>query len=150
MAKILAVVISLPSEDPAMPRPAEPSLSRRERQILDVVYALGRASAAEVVEKLPDAPGKTAVRTFLRILEEKGHLVHEEAGRTYVYRASRPRERAGTGAFRRVLDVFFGGSLEQAVAAHLGESAAELDEAELKRLAGLIQQARKARKESRS
>ncbi len=133
-----------------MSRPVEPSLSRRERQILDVVYALGRASAAQVVARLPDAPGKTAVRTFLRILEEKGHLVHEEEGRTYVYRASRPRERAGTGAFRRVLDVFFGGSLEQAVAAHLGESAAELDEAELKRLAGLITQARKARKESRS
>ena len=129
---------------------AEPSLSRRERQILDVVYALGQASAAQVVAHLPDAPSKTAVRTFLRILEEKGHLVHEEDGRTYVYRARRPRERAGTGAFRRVLDVFFGGSLEQAVAAHLGESAADLDEAELKRLAHLIQQARKARKDIHS
>ena len=94
-----------------MSRPAEPSLSRRERQILDVVYALGRASAAEVVTRLPDAPSKTAVRTFLRILEEKGHLVHEEDGRTYIYLPSRPRERAGAGAFRRVLDVFFGGSL---------------------------------------
>lgn len=133
-----------------MSGPVEPNLSRRERQILDAVYALGRASAAQVVAALPDAPGKTAVRTFLRILEEKGHLVHEEEGRTYVYRASRPRERAGTGAFRRVLDVFFAGSLEQAVAAHLGESAEDLDEAELKRLAGLIQNARKARKESRS
>ena len=128
-----------------MSRPAEPSLSRRERQILDVVYALGRASAAEVVTRLPDAPSKTAVRTFLRILEEKGHLVHDEEGRTYVYRPSRPRERAGAGAFRRVLDVFFGGSLEEAVAAHLGESAANLDDAQLKRLAGLIRQARKSR-----
>jgi BlaI family transcriptional regulator, penicillinase repressor len=133
-----------------MPRPAEPSLSRRERQILDVVYALGRASAVQVVAKLPDALSKSAVRTFLRILEEKGHLVHEEDGRTYVYRPSRPRERAGSGALRRVLDVFFGGSLEQAVAAHLGEAAAELDEAELKRLASLIQQARKARKEKQA
>ena len=128
-----------------MSRPAEPSLSRRERQILDVVYALGRASAAEVVTRLPDAPSKTAVRTFLRILEEKGHLVHEEDGRTYVYRPCRPRERAGAGAFRRVLDVFFDGSLEQAVAAHLGESAANLDDAHLKRLAGLIREARKSR-----
>ena len=132
-----------------MSRPAEPSLSRRERQILDVVYALGRASAAEVVTRLPDAPGKTAVRTFLRILEEKGHLVHDEDGRTYVYRPSRPRERAGAGAFRRVLDVFFGGSLEEAVAAHLGESAADLDDAQLKRLAGLIRDARKSRQTAR-
>lgn len=133
-----------------MARPAEPSLSRRERQILDVVYALGRASALQVMAKLPDAPSKTAVRTFLRILEEKGHLVHEEEGRTYVYRPCRPRERAGSGALRRVLDVFFGGSLEQAVAAHLGESAGDLDEAELKRVASLIQQARKAKKEKQS
>ena len=132
-----------------MTRPAEPSLSRRERQILDVVYALGRASAAEVVTRLPDAPSKTAVRTFLRILEEKGHLVHDEEGRTYVYRPSRPRERAGAGAFRRVLDVFFGGSLEEAVAAHLGESAADLDDAQLKRLAGLIREARKSRQTAR-
>jgi predicted transcriptional regulator len=132
-----------------MSRPAEPSLSRRERQILDVVYALGRASAAEVVTRLPDAPSKTAVRTFLRILEEKGHLVHDEEGRTYVYRPSRPRERAGAGAFRRVLEVFFGGSLEEAVAAHLGESAADLDDAQLKRLAGLIRDARKSRQTAR-
>jgi predicted transcriptional regulator len=133
-----------------MPRPAEPSLSRRERQILDAVYALGRASAVQVMAQLHDSPSKAAVRTFLRILEEKGHLVHEEEGRTYVYRASRPRERAGSGALRRVLDVFFGGSLEQAVAAHLGETADDLDEAELRRVAGLIQQARKAKKERRS
>ena len=133
-----------------MARPTEPSLSRRERQILDVVYALGRASALQVMAKLPDAPSKTAVRTFLRILEEKGHLVHEEEGRTYVYRPCLPRERAGSGALRRVLDVFFGGSLEQAVAAHLGGSAGDLDEAELKRVASLIQQARKAKKEKQS
>ena len=132
-----------------MSRPAEPSLSRRERQILDVVYALGRASAAEVVTRLPDAPSKTAVRTFLRILEEKGHLVHDEEGRTYVYCPSRPRERAGAGAFRRVLDVFFDGSLEEAVAAHLGESAEDLDDAQLKRLAGLIRDARKSRQTAR-
>lgn len=133
-----------------MSRPAEPSLSRRERQILDVVYALGRASAAEVVTRLPDAPSKTAVRTFLRILEEKGHLVHDEEGRTYVYRPSRPRERAGAGAFRRVLDVFFGGSLEEAVAAHLGESAEDLDDAQLKRLGGLIRDARRTRQKERA
>jgi predicted transcriptional regulator len=136
--------------DDLMPNPDEPQLSRRERQILDVVYALGQASAVQVLAHLPDPPSKNAVRTFLRILEEKGHLIHREEGRTYVYRPSRPRRRAGTGAFRRVLDVFFGGSLEQAVAAHLGESVATLDEAQLKRLADLINQARKARKEDRS
>ncbi len=133
-----------------MPRSAEPSLSRRERQILDVVYSRGRASAAEVVAHLPDAPSKTAVRTFLRILEEKGHVVHEEQGRTYVYRPCQPQKRAGAGAFRRVLDVFFGGSLEEAVAAHLGESAADLDDAALKRVAGLIREARRTRQKRRA
>ena len=125
-------------------------LSRRERQIMDIVYAKGQASAVEVMAELPDPPGKTAVRTLLRILEEKGHLAHEQVGQTYVFRPVRLREQAGPSAFRRVLDVFFSGSLEQAVAAHLGEAAEELDDTELKRLAGLIQQARKARKESRS
>lgn len=121
-------------------------LSRRERQIMDVIYAKGQASALEVTAALPDPPGKTAVRTLLRILEEKGHLHHEEVGQTYVYRARQPREAAGPSALRRVLDVFFSGSIEQAVAAHLGEAADELDDTELKRLVGIIQQARKARK----
>lgn len=129
-----------------MARSTDPPLSRRERQIMDVIYARGQASALEVLRDLPDPPGKTAVRTLLRILEEKGQLVHTQDGQTYVYKPRHPRETAGNSAFRRVLDVFFGGSLEQAVAAHLGESAEELDENELKRLANLIQSARKARK----
>ncbi len=119
-----------------MARSTDPPLSRRERQIMDVIYARGQASALEVLRDLPDPPGKTAVRT----------LVHTQDGQTYVYKPRHPRETAGNSAFRRVLDVFFGGSLEQAVAAHLGESAEELDENELKRLANLIQSARKARK----
>lgn len=122
------------------------NLSRRERQIMDVIYAKGKASALEVTAELPDPPSKTAVRTMLRILEEKGHLVHEQVGQTYLFRPVKPREHAGPSAFRRVLDVFFSGSLEQAVAAHLGETADTVDEAELKRLASLIQQARKSRK----
>lgn len=121
-------------------------LSRRERQIMDVIYAKGSASALEVTAELPDPPSKTAVRTLLRILEEKGHLRHEQMGQTYVFRPTRLREHAGPSALRRVLEVFFGGSLEQAVAAHLGESAEELSDAELQRLAGVIQQARKAKK----
>ncbi len=133
-----------------MAKRSEQHLSRRERQIMDVIYAKGQASALEVTAELPDPPGKTAVRTLLRILEEKGHLAHEQVGQTYVFRAVRPREDAGPSAMRRVLDVFFGGSLEQAVAAHLGEAADELNDSELKRLASLIQQARKTRKGTKS
>ena len=129
-----------------MPRRHEPPLSRRERQIMDVLYSRGRASALEVVATLPDAPGKTAVRTLLRILERKGHVVHEQVGQTYIYRPSRPREHAGPTALQRVLDVFFGGSLERAVAAHLGESADNLTDDELRRMAGLIRQARQYKK----
>ncbi len=133
-----------------MAKRSEQHLSRRERQIMDVIYAKGQASALEVMAELPDPPGKTAVRTLLRILEEKGHLAHEQVGQTYVFRAIRSREHAGPSALRRVLDVFFGGSLEQAVAAHLGEAPDELNDTELKRLAGLIQQARKTRKGTKS
>src|SRR5262245_5674080 len=97
----------------------EPSLSKRERQIMDVIYARGQASALDVLADLPDPPSKTAVRTLLRILEEKGHLSHETVGQTYIYRPRRARDHAGRSALRRVLDVFFAGSLEKAVAAHL-------------------------------
>jgi BlaI family transcriptional regulator, penicillinase repressor len=123
-------------------RPEE-ALSRRERQIMDVVYALGEATAAEVADRLPDPPTRTAVRTMLRILEQKGHLSHRQEGLKFVYRASRPRARAGRTALERVLRTFFDGSLEKAVAAHLGDAANELSAAELDRLADLIEQARK-------
>jgi predicted transcriptional regulator len=126
-----------------MPPHAEPALSRRERQIMDVIYARGEATAAEVQAALAQPPSKTAVRTLLRILEEKGHVNHKQSGQTYVYRPSRARSRAGRSALRRVLETFFQGSLEKAVAAHLGVSAAELTSDELARLADLIDQARK-------
>src|SRR5215470_4985098 len=109
----------------AMESRPEETLSRRERQIMDIVYARGEATAADVLAGLPDPPTKTAVRTLLRILEEKGHLTHRQEGLTYVYRASRPRGRAGRTALRRVLRTFFDGSLEKAVAAHLGDAATE-------------------------
>jgi predicted transcriptional regulator len=121
----------------------EEHLSRRERQIMDVVYARGEASAADVCADLPDPPGKTAVRTLLRILEEKGHLKHRQDGLRYVYLPMRPRGRAGRSALRRVLHTFFEGSLEKAVAAHLGDPAADLSPEELARLANLIHQAQK-------
>ena len=133
-----------------MAKRGEQHLSRRERQIMDVIYAKGQATALDVMEAIPDPPGKTAVRTLLRILEEKGHLTHQQNGQTYLFRAKRPREHAGPSALKRVLDVFFGGSLEQAVAAHLGEAAEDLSDTELKRLVGIIQQARKAKKGTES
>ena len=117
-------------------------LSRRERQIMDIVYRRGKATAAEVLAELPDPPSKTAVRTLLRILEDKGHLTHQQEGQTYVYRPSRPRTVAARSAFRRVLETFFDGSLEKAVAMHLGDAATELSPEELARLAELIRQAR--------
>ena len=121
----------------------ESGLSRRERQIMDVIYAQGEATAAAVLRGLTDPPSKTAVRTLLRILEEKGHLKHVERGREYVYQPKKPRLRAGRSAFQRVLSTFFDGSLERAVAAHLADSAASLSAEELQRLSDLIQQARK-------
>src|SRR5438105_3629193 len=120
-----------------MGRAADP-LSRRERQIMEVIYRHGRATAALVHAELPDPPGKTAVRTLLRILEDKGHLKHRQEGLAFVYLPRRPRGQAARSAFRRVLDTFFEGSLEKAVAAHLGEAAGSLAPEELDRLADLI------------
>jgi predicted transcriptional regulator len=121
---------------------AERGLSRRERQIMDVLYQRGEATAAEVHSLLPDPPSKTAVRTLLRILEEKGHAQHIERRLAYVYRPSRSRQRAGRSALRRVLQTFFDDSLEKAVAAHLSDAAVDLSPDELNRLLNLIEQAR--------
>jgi predicted transcriptional regulator len=126
-----------------MAKVPESGMSRRERQLMDVIFAKGGATAAEVLQGLPDPPSKTAVRTLLRILEEKGHLKHVQRGREFVYQPTQPRLHAGRSALQRVLQTFFSGSLERAVAAHLADSSANLPAEELKRLAGLIQQARK-------
>jgi predicted transcriptional regulator len=109
---------------------------------MDIVFAQGEVTALEVVARLSDPPSKTAVRTLLRILEAKGHVKHVQRGREFVYQPTQPKLRAGRTALQRVLHTFFGGSLEQAVAAHLADSSASLSADELKRLAGLIQQAR--------
>ena len=116
-------------------------LSRRERQIMDIVYARGEASATNVLGELPNPPSRASVRTMLRILEERRHLKHYKKGREFIYQPIRPRRRAGQSAMRRVLSTFFDGSLEQAVVAHLGDSAAELSTEELNRLAELIRKA---------
>ena len=117
-------------------------LSRRERQIIEVVYAKGEATATDVLGHMPDPPTRTAVRTFLRILEEKGHLKHTKRGREFVYQPTRRRERAGQSALLRVVQTFFEGSLEKAVAAHLADPGAEVSPKELQRLSALIRQAK--------
>ena len=118
-------------------------LSRRERQIMDVVYTRGEATATDVLDALEDPPSRTAVRTFLRILEEKGHLKHRTRGREYVFRPVKARGPVGRSAFRRVLETFYDGSLEKAVAAHLNDPRADVEGDELKRLLELIREAKR-------
>lgn len=110
---------------------------------MDVVYERGEATVADVQDGLPDAPGYSAVRALLRILEQKGHLQHRQDGPRYVYLATVPREDARAGAMRRVLKTFFGGSASSAVAALLDMEADNLSDDELNRLAGLVEDARK-------
>jgi len=126
-----------------MSRTSAHTLSRRERQIMDIVYAQGEASAAAVHAGLPDPPSYSAVRALLAILVEKGHLKHRSEQGRYIYAPTRRRAREGRSALRRVLDTFFEGSLEKAVAALLQGSDARLSQQELERLGQLIQQARK-------
>ena len=117
-------------------------LSRRERQIMDILYQRGRASAGDIHAALPDPPSYSAVRAKLRVLEEKGHVRHEEQALRYVYLPTLPRERAKRSALNHLLDTFFDGSAERAVAALIDLSTAKLSHEELDRLAALIQQAK--------
>ncbi len=118
-------------------------LSRRERQIMDILYRSGKASASEVREAMDDAPGYSAVRAMLRVLEEKGHVRHQEEGLKYVYVPTVAREKAKRSAVKHVLETFFAGSPEQIVAALLDVSAARLTRDELDRMADLIEKAKK-------
>ena len=126
-----------------MSRTPHDTLSRRERQIMDVVYARGEASAADVRAALPDPPSYSAVRALLAILVDKGRLKHRSQQGRYIYAPTRRRAQAGRSALRRVLDTFFEGSLEKAVAALLQGADANLSQEDLKRLGRLIQQAQK-------
>jgi predicted transcriptional regulator len=118
-------------------------LSRRERQIMDVVYHhTGGATATQVFEEMIDPPTRTAVRTFLRILEEKGYVEHRKAGREFIYRPTRPRGIEGRSALRHVLETFFDGSLERAVGAYLHGPGAKPTAGELKRLASVLKGAK--------
>jgi predicted transcriptional regulator len=118
-------------------------LSRRERQIMDVIYRLGQATAQEVVHNLSDPPSYSAVRGLLRILEDKGHVKHRQDGPRYVYHPTLPREKARESALRQLVRIFFQDSPEAAVAALLDLSAPGLKNEELDRLAVLIARARK-------
>lgn len=126
-----------------MARSASPALSRRERQIMDVLYRTGRATAAEVQTGMPDAPSYSAVRTMLRILEEKGHIRHELDGPRYVYIPTVARDKAKRSALAHVVNTFFDGSASQVMAALIEISPRELGEDELKRLRQLIDNAKK-------
>jgi predicted transcriptional regulator len=118
-------------------------LTRRERQIMDVLYRRGRASAAEVMADLPGEPNYSTVRTQLRVLEDKGHVRHEEEGGRYVYAPAVPRHAARRSALKHLVETFFDGSAEQVVAAVLGGEASRLSDEDLDRIGELIEKARK-------
>jgi predicted transcriptional regulator len=117
-------------------------LSRRERQIMDAVYRLGRATATDVLAQIPEPPSYSAVRAMLRILEHKGHLRHVLEGKSYVYSPTLGRSRASRSALQNMLKTFFDGSTEKAVAALLDMSRTDLTDEEFARLSRLIDQAR--------
>lgn len=119
-----------------------PSVSRRERQILDVLYGMERGTALEVLEKIPDPPSYSAVRATLRILEDKGHVRHVEESNKYIYMPVVPREQAQKSALRHLVETFFNGSVSQAVSA-LVDHGGGLSAEELAELSTLIERAKK-------
>ena len=116
-------------------------LSRRERQIMDIVYQRGSVSVADVHKDLPDPPSYSAVRALLRILEEKGYLTHRKSGRRYIYRPTQPRHLAGRSALKQIFQTFFDKSIEKTVMALVSD--ADLSDEELDRLSQRIEQAKK-------
>jgi BlaI family penicillinase repressor len=126
-----------------MRQPVHAALSRRERQIMDILYRLGTATAAQIMRALPGDPAYSTVRTQLRVLESKGHVRHEEEGLRYVYSPALPRRTASKSALRHLVDTFFDGSVEKVVAALLGADGGRIPASELDRIAALVEQARK-------
>src|SRR6185436_2811730 len=118
-------------------------LSRRERQIMDILYRHGRATAGDVMSELTGDPNYSTVRTQLRVLEEKGHVRHETEGTKFVYTPTVPRHAVRQPALKHLVDTFFGGSPEKVLTALIGNEAGKLSEEELDRLAQLIEKARK-------
>ena len=126
-----------------MSRTLHTALARRERQIMDILFRRGRATAAEVMAELPGTPSDSTVRTQLRVLEEKGHVRHEPDGVRFVYMPAVPRHAARRSALRHLVHTFFDGSPEKAVAALLGGDGAKLTDDQLERIAAMIEKARK-------
>ena len=122
------------------------TLTRRERQIMDVLYRLGRATAGEVLEGLPGAPTYSTVRAQLRVLEDKGHVQHEEVGLRYVYSPIIPKHAIRQTALRHLVDTFFEGSTPKVVAALLGGDSSKITDEELDRITDLVEKARKGRR----
>ena len=126
-----------------MAKSPDQDLSRRERQIMNVLFRHGEAAVTDIAGEIPDAPSDTAIRTFLKILERKGHVRRHRDGRRHLYRPAKSRSRAARAALVNVLGTFFDGSLGDAVAAHLSNPSSKLDKDELERLQALIDQAKK-------
>jgi BlaI family transcriptional regulator, penicillinase repressor len=126
-----------------MPARPAPPLTKRERQIMDALYKAGRATAAEIRARLDGTPSDSTVRTQLRVLEAKGHVRHEEHGLRYVYLPTVPRHAARRSALRHLVDTFFDGSTANAVAALLGGDGARVSDADLDRIARLVEDARR-------
>lgn len=122
-----------------MPKNPEIDLTRRQRQIMSILYESGQSSVEEISALLPNSPSNTAVRTFLRILGEKGYVSRRKDGRRFLYRPKQARGRAALTSFRQTLDTFFEGSVSGAVAAHLTDPNADVDQEELQRLLRLIE-----------
>jgi predicted transcriptional regulator len=128
-----------------MTKPIHQTLTRRERQIMDILYRRGRATAGEVMDDLSGNPNYSTVRTQLRVLEEKGHVRHEEHGLRYVYSPAVPRSSARKSALRHLVDTFFDGSAEGAVAALLGGEGSKLSDDQLDRIADLVKESKAGR-----
>ena len=125
-----------------MPKPLHTVLSRRERQIMDTLYQLGRATAGDLMKALPGEPSDSTVRTQLRVLETKGHVRHEEEGLRYVYLPVVPRRVVRKSALKHRVNTFFDGSVEKVVAALLGPDGGRLSDEELNRIAEMVAKAR--------
>ena len=126
-----------------MSKQSRPGLSRREREIMDILYKVGRATAAEVMNELSGEPHYSTVRTQLRVLEGKGHVKHEEQGLRFIYSPTVPRSAVRQSALRHLIDTFYDGSTEKVVAALLGVEGSKLSPEQLDRIAGMVDKARK-------
>ena len=137
-----------PSKKSKQASAASDSLTRRERQIMDVVFAKGEITAREIWERIEDPPSYSTVRTLLKVLENKGHLSHRKKGKTYIYFAKKKRKVAAASALKRLVHTFFEGSIEQAVSGLLELKDSKLSDDEIERLTQLIESAKKEGEDS--